>query len=219
MRKLKRNIFTIVGVLLVLGGLLVFVDEWRQSRNHATDTDKGIEEQWGKIEAPVDGETKKDDHKSDNVEIAKPNQSRTAITDEMIGVIRADAIKLKEPIYMGASELNMRRGVATVEADEHLGEHMVAIAGHRSPTRYKYFSEVLRLKKGNEIVIETKDAEGSKVETVYVVERSYPVEITNRSVLEADMQKPRKLILITCDEWNSKTKTYDKRWITEAYIK
>lgn len=213
---LKRNAFIIMGVVLLLGGILVVAGKWQEARDHKAATENKIDSQWEDVQT---GEKKPEPVVSTNVEIAKPNQARTKITDEMVGVIRSDVIGLKEPIYTGASELNMRRGVATVEAGELLSEHTVAIAGHRSQTRYKYFSEILRLKKGNEIIIETKDANGKKVETVYVVGKSYQVKPTDTAALEADVSQPRTLLLVTCDQWNSKTKTYDKRWITEAYLK
>lgn len=240
LRRLQTKAYLMVAIIVVVGGFFTLIGQANDWYLHKKELEKLIDDGWDKVDTGVkdkeivgtdglgdiievvDGGDSNEigkENLTDTIEIEKPKKNRTSVTDELIGVIRADSINLKEPIYMGASELNMRRGVATVGVGEHLNEHTVAIAGHRSPIRYQYFSEVLKLKIGENIVIETKNEKGEKVETEYEVKKTYKVTPEQTDILQADVSKPRTLILITCDEWDSKTKTYNKRWITEASIK
>lgn len=170
---------------------------------------------------PVNKEEKKGEPGiSDNVEVATKKQQRTSITDKPVGRIKSEVIRMDEPVYIGASELNMMRGVATVEAGEQLNEKTVAIAGHRAYTPYTMFNGVLRLVPGNEVTVEMTDGEGKPKSTVYVVKESFNVPPTQIEVLEDDKnQKKRKLVLVTCDIYNPETKLYDMRRIVTAYEK
>lgn len=147
---------------------------------------------------------------------------RTSYYDEPIGYIESKAVGISETIYAGASELNMRRGVATVEYQEQLNEQTVAIAGHRSPNRTQFLTGALYLEKGDEITV-TEYKQGTtqaKTKTTYVVDNTLSVTPSSVEVLKPDNSKgKRKLILITCFKYNQETGLYDERFIVNAYEK
>lgn len=215
----KKNIFIVIGGILLAGGVLLFIGEKVEEHEDKKVKDKEIAEGWESIKTP-DELREQNPSYDDNVEksvVDGKELPRTKATDGMIGVITSDTIGLREPIFMGASEMNMRRGVATVGADELLDGQTVSIAGHRA-SGDKYFTGILRLKAGDEVVIESKGNDGEQLKETYVVDKTYKVSPTDTSVMD-ERAGERKLILITCDEWNPTTKRYDKRWITEATIK
>lgn len=220
---LKSNIIMLIGVVFFCGGMYVLYGMWGESSEHREDTEKKISAFFGKSSESEDKAGKKKNRfqfwKSDEYVEKEDNRPRTSVDDEMVGVITSNKIKLNEPIYEGASEINMRRGVATVAPGETLDEHTVAIAGHRSQVRYKYFSEILKLVNGDEVTVITKGTNGEQVVTVYEVVKTYKVKPEQTGILEEKTGEPRTLLLITCDQWNAETKVYDERWVTEAQIK
>lgn len=164
------------------------------------------------------------DHYNHNVEQAGREGvfNRTSYYDKPIGYIESKKVHISETIYAGASELNMRRGVATVEYQEQLNEQTVAIAGHRSPNRTQYLTGALYLKRGDEVTV-TEYKEGTtepKAVTTYVVDSTFTVTPSDVYVLEPDNSRgKRKLVLITCYKYNPETGLYDERFIVNAYEK
>ena len=164
----------------------------------------------------------KEEHYDGNVEQLGREKyyDRTSYYDKPIGKIRANGVD--ETIYAGASELNMRRGVATVEYLEQLDEHTVAIAGHRSPVPNQYFASLVYLGKGDKITIDNYKEGTEKViaSTDYYIDKIYKVKPKDIYVLKDDKNdKRRKLVLITCATYDPETKKYIERYIVEAYTK
>lgn len=165
----------------------------------------------------LDKEGKKRITKEENWDrnrVERDGEHRTNIRDKKIGQIDIERIRLHEPIYAGASELNLRRGSATVDFKEPLTEQTTAIAGHVAG-RYEDFTEIKQLVKGD--VIKVKDYKTKKTAT-YLVDVSYTVKPTQREVLlDSKKKKSRKLVLITCHNYDSEKHLFKERWIVEAY--
>lgn len=153
----------------------------------------------------------------DNVESS--SFDRTSLYDKPIGRVYAPYVKLDSIVYSGASELNMRRGVGTVEYGEQLTEKTVAIAGHRSRHAGEFFTSIIYLTIGDHVYVDTWDEEENVIsKRTYTVEKITKVDPSNTDVLLDELQDDRrKLVLITCSDYNTQTGLYDKRWIVEAY--
>lgn len=150
----------------------------------------------------------------DKLRVERDGEHRTRLSDKMIGRVISDKINLNEPIYAGASELNLRRGSATVDFKEPLDEQTTAIAGHIA-NRFQYFTEIKRLVQGD--IIKVNDFKNKKTYT-YVVYKNYTVKPTQREVLLDNPKKnARKLLLLTCHDYDSSRDLFKERWIVEAY--
>lgn len=150
----------------------------------------------------------------DKLRVERDGEHRTRLSDKMIGRVISEKINLNEPIYAGASELNLRRGSATVDFKEPLDEQTTAIAGHIA-NRFQYFTEIKRLVQGD--IIKVKDFKKKKTYT-YVVHKNYTVKPTQREVLLDNPKKnARKLLLLTCHDYDSSRDLFKERWIVEAY--
>ena len=78
------------------------------------------------------------------------------IESNIVAEISIDRLKLKVPIYLGATEENLNRGLAHLSHTSlPLGETTsnVVIAGHRGLIRHKMFRHLDKLEQGDEIVI------------------------------------------------------------------
>ena len=78
------------------------------------------------------------------------------IQSNIIAEINIEKLKLKVPIYLGATEENLNKGLAHLSHTSlPLGEETsnVVIAGHRGLIRYKMFRHLDNLKQGDEVVI------------------------------------------------------------------
>lgn len=175
------------------------------------------------IEEKVENLTSKE-HYDGNVEQLgrEKHYNRTSYYDKPIGRLVSKKVHIDEIIYAGASELNMRRGVATVEYLEPLDEHTVAIAGHRSRNPKQYLTGALYLVNGDVVTVNMYEEGTEKViaSTDYVVEKTFKVDPSDVYVLEDDKKrKERKLVLVTCASYNPETGKYEERWIAEAYKK
>lgn len=156
----------------------------------------------------------KNEENWDKNRVERDGEHRTKLSDKKIGNISVPRVKINEPIYAGASELNLRRGSATVDFKEPLDEQTTAIAGHVAG-RYEYFTEIKSLTKGE--IITVKDYQKNKTYK-YKVDKHYTVKPTQRSVLnDSAKKKGRKLVLITCHNYDSERKVFKERWIVEAF--
>ena len=150
----------------------------------------------------------------DKNRVERDGEHRTKLSDAKIGQIDINKVRIHEPIYAGASELNLRRGSATVDYKEPLNEQTTAIAGHVAG-RYQYFTEIKQLVKGD--LIKIKDYKNKKTYT-YKVDRTYTVKPTQREILaDNKKRKARKLLLMTCHNYDGTKRIFKERWIVEAY--
>lgn len=78
------------------------------------------------------------------------------IENNIVAEIKIDILNLKVPIYLGATEENLNRGLAHLSHTSlPLGEETsnVVVAGHRGLIRHKMFRHLDKLQQGDEIVI------------------------------------------------------------------
>jgi len=78
------------------------------------------------------------------------------IENNIVAEIKIDRLKLKVPVYLGATEDNLNKGLAHLSHTSlPLGEETsnVVIAGHRGLIRHKMFRHLDKLEQGDEVVI------------------------------------------------------------------
>ena len=78
------------------------------------------------------------------------------IENNIVAEIKIDRLKLKAPVYLGATEDNLNKGLAHLSHTSlPLGEETsnVVIAGHRGLIRHKMFRHLDKLEQGDEVVI------------------------------------------------------------------
>lgn len=168
-KTIKRKIgylLVIVGIALPLSGFLqISFNELSKDANY----NKFIELQKNKEESTKEEENKKaiDYNKSIKGEVnaIDPFEARDYKTsndiqknnDEVFAYISIPALDIKKPIYIGATDANMAKGVATIEGTAlPIGEKntRAVIAGHRGYYRDLMFLNVEELKENDEILID-----------------------------------------------------------------
>ncbi len=199
MRKLSR----FLGVILIAAALVLIF--WQDIRAYFTDqvNDKIIS-------AYEQDETPQVSH----IEkwITKTEPEKLKLQKNMLGYLKIPAADINEPLLKGpASQTNLRNGVTLVEQGEKLTEQNVAIAGHRVEGAGIRFNYLDRAKKGDHIIIVTRD--GQKVYQIYDIFNVNPSEV---EVLDEHPGKPKELTLITCESYNPNTLLFDKRMIVKA---
>lgn len=113
---------------------------------------------------------------------------------ELLGSIRAESIKLTEPIVRGTDADDLLEGAGTVLEDRLPGQKgNFVLAGHRSWTFGRHFNRLGELKIGDLIEIDT--TAGTYRYKVIETRIVMPDDV---SVLEEDADTSR-LTLITCD--------------------
>ena len=168
-KTIKRKIgylLVIVGIALPLSGFLqISFNELSKDANY----NKFIELQKNKEESTKEEENKKaiDYNKSIKGEVnaIDPFDARDYKTsndiqkndNEVFAYISIPSLDIKKPIYIGATDANMAKGVATIEGTAlPIGEKntRAVIAGHRGYYRDLMFLNVEELKENDEILID-----------------------------------------------------------------
>ena len=168
-KTIKRKIgylLVIVGIALPLSGFLqISFNELSKDVNY----NKFIELQKNKEESTKEEENKKaiDYNKSIKGEVnaIDPFDARDYKTtndiqkngNEVFAYISIPSLDIKKPIYIGATDANMAKGVATIEGTAlPIGEKNTrsVIAGHRGYYRDLMFLNVEELKENDEILID-----------------------------------------------------------------
>ena len=121
--------------------------------------------------------------------IAAYAESLKAETGPTLGVLEIPRFDLEVPIYNGASDLHMDRGIARLKGTELPGhiEGNLGISGHRDG----YFRVLKDIETGDEISVRT-----SSGVQIYVVEKLMIVEPTDVTVLETTTRPT--LTIVTC---------------------
>lgn len=132
---------------------------------------------------------------------AKAAKSKTK-NGEIIGILKIPKIHLKTPVVEGATQDDIRYAVghlpSSSSVDDLGGDNQnFAIAGHRSYTYGQFFNRLDELKKGNKIILNTK-------------ERKYTYKVFKKKIIkptDVEVVKPIKgksaITLITCHPKNS----------------
>jgi sortase A len=116
------------------------------------------------------------------------NASLGADTSDVVGVFRIPRLDLEVPIYHGASDLHLDRGIAVIEGTALPGEAgNMGIAGHRDG----YFRVLKDIEHGDEVQVSTHDGDH-----LYRVEKTMIVEPSAVEVL-APTDSP-SVTLVTC---------------------
>lgn len=168
-KTIKRKIgylLVIVGIALPLSGFLqISFNELSKDANY----NKFIELQNNKEKSTKEEELKKaiDYNKSIKGEVSAidPFDARDYKTtndiqkngDEVFAYISIPSLDIKKPIYIGATDANMAKGVATIEGTAlPIGEKntRAVIAGHRGYYRDLMFLNLEELKENDEIFID-----------------------------------------------------------------
>lgn len=124
----------------------------------------------------------------------------------VLGFFYANKIGLVEPIYQGASQANMAKGLATVGSSETLDENNVAIAGHRAWGTGIRFNRLAELGVGDTVTVKTR----TKTTTYRVYDK---FKVTPKDVDVLDETKDKELTLITCETYRASTNKFEDRLI------
>lgn len=137
---------------------------------------------------------------TDLVEATAPVQPTTAkvttakkTSPQAIGILTIDKIKLKLPIFSGASNANLKIGVGWMKETASIGQNgNAALAAHRSHTYGRFFNRLDELQIDDTFTISVGDQQYK-----YVVFNKVVVEPTDVSVLKQN-KKEQVVTLITC---------------------
>ncbi|WP_048601379.1 class D sortase [Rubeoparvulum massiliense] len=114
-----------------------------------------------------------------------------ALLDGVKGVIRIPKIDAALPIFDGAGEASLRKGVGIIESEKEFGVHNVGLAGHRAIAYGKQFNRLDELMPDDEIEVQTRTHIYQ-----FTVVQSFVVDRTEVGVL-ADQEEPL-ITLVTC---------------------
>lgn len=119
--------------------------------------------------------------------------SSKAISQEMLGIIEIDKIKVNLPIVEGVEKENLRVGIGHIPGTAALGtQGNCSLAGHRSYTLGRFFNRLDELNIGDKIIIITRNQKYT-----YKIYEKLVVTPDNLSVLK-DNGKESIITLITC---------------------
>lgn len=203
----------IAAYLLIIAGLLVIIypkasawyndrqqeklmAAWEEEADEAADA--LAREQYDELTA-LFAEEPEDDDEEEPAPSSEPSAEATATPKpepklNPIATIKISSINLSLPVLEGATQKNMKYAAAHLKETAGFGEvGNAAIAAHRMRAKGKLFNRLNEVKKGDEIVIETK-----KGTYTYVVYKTSIVEPTDVSVLNYN-KTDKRLTLITCD--------------------
>ncbi len=126
-------------------------------------------------------------------EVAQTTAKKPAVKLQAIGRISIPSIDVKMPVVEGTGTEALRRSAGHMKGTDMPGEiGNSVIAGHRGYSFGRLFNRLDELKKGDKIIVKTKEGEFT-----YEVYETKIVEPTDLSVLNRN-SKDRVLTLITC---------------------
>jgi sortase A len=120
--------------------------------------------------------------------ITEYRDSLAASSDLPLAVLSIDALKIKVPVYDGANDLNLNRGVARIKGTARIGENSnLGIAGHRDG----FFRGLQNISVGDRVSLDTLSGQTQyRVTRIQIV---YPDD-----VFVLDPTNSRTLTLVTC---------------------
>lgn len=135
------------------------------------------------VEYNTNLQTEQNIYHSSDFEKATLNLSAYGVSNGMYGYLKAESINLTLPIYLGATEKNMRYGTAHLNMTSlptgGVGTNTV-LAGHTGYTGKTFFDNIRYLKEGDVVVIQNyfetlsykvcvmKNIESSDIADIYV---------------------------------------------------
>ncbi|MCM3663272.1 class D sortase [Mesobacillus subterraneus] len=199
----------ILSLLLILSGISIFfypamkdfytsynqkkiIENWEDSSTGRSDAASSL----GELEKVFSGETHAetiDPEKEDEEIAAVKTVDNPKLSSGMVGVIEIDKIKLKMPIFNGASMKNLDLGSGLLEGTALPGmPGNSAIAAHRSRAFGQMFNRLNEIGPGDTVTLKDKNQTYQ-----YEVFETLVVEPNDVSVLEGDDDE-KILTLITC---------------------
>ncbi|MEJ7472629.1 class A sortase SrtA [Staphylococcus saprophyticus] len=198
MKKWGNRLITLIGVLFILAAIYLFAKPHIDQYLHEKESEEKIETY------DKDAANKKENKQ----EIPKDKS-------EMVGYLTVPDAEIKTPVYPGPATPDLLdRGVSFAEADESLDDQNIAIAGHTNIGSSDYqFSNLKEAKKGSEVRFKV----GNK-NNVYKITKIFDVKPEDVQVLDEHKSSKKQLTLITCDNYNEQTNTWEDRkiFIAEA---
>ncbi|NJD01034.1 MAG: class D sortase [Ruminiclostridium sp.] len=162
----------------------------------AADPEQGfsqLQEVFAPDGAKAEGVTENTGTPSPNKPKVTPKPAKPAVKQTVLGIIRIDKIKVKDPIVEGVEASNLKVGIGHIPGTAALGQPgNSALAGHRSYTFGKFFNRLDELVVGDEIIITTK-----KEELKYKVYEKLVVLPNDVSVIKGS-KNDNIITLITC---------------------
>lgn len=198
MKKWGNRLITLIGVLLILTAIYLFAKPHIDQYFHEKESEDKIENY-----------DKEAANKKDNQQEIPKDKTK------MAGYLTVPDADIKTPVYPGpATPEQLDRGVSFAEADESLEDQNIAIAGHTNIGSSDYqFSNLPEAKKGSEVRFKV----GNKT-NVYKITKIFDVKPEDVQVLDEQNSSKKQLTLITCDNYNEQTNTWEDRkiFIAEA---
>lgn len=156
---------------------------------------------------------------SDIVSMQKKAINR-GIDQNTYAVLEIPAIELILPIYQGANKYTLALGTATYYYDSKAGDGNFVLAGHSTPYQNVLFTNLVDVKKGDEIRVKTSEETFDyAVDKIQIVKDS--IEITNGKLSENSflalpkMNEKPKITLFTCFDWQDNT----QRLVVSGHLK
>lgn len=171
---MKKRCRQIVGIILIISGILVFFKPSFNSLEQGRKTEKSIL----KFEQKEKHKNKKKEDKEYlaavkyNKKIYRTGQKafkdawsyetvpiKAEIKDEMFGYIDIPKMDVKLPLYLGATNDNMRKGAAILgQTSLPIGcnNSNTVIAGHRGYQGIAFFRDIEKLSLGDKVYIKNK---------------------------------------------------------------
>lgn len=203
-KKKKKGIsmFTVIGVLLMLGGLgaLGYVGFEYFGTNVVAQ--KAIDEERSTLRTQWQAEPAPKAEAPD-----KPAKPKERVPGNAIALLRIPRLgaDYEVPIVSGTDAKSLAKGVGWYETSVHAGQiGNFSLAGHRV-THGEPFRDVLKLKKGDEVIVETREAVFT-----YVMDTSpadLTVQDTDTWVLDPVPGKPNEqptqalITITTCQDF------------------
>lgn len=203
-QKSKKNIYIILGYFLMIIGLILplggfgsmtyrDITKERNYQNFIADPPENInEEKLSSYNEKIVNNDIIDPFGNSSVDVSYGLMGE----DDVFAYLTIDAIDLKEPVYLGASDYNLSRGLCHV-AGSHLpiggNNTRSIIAGHRGRYGDILFLNLNYLKKGDRVEVERKAEK-----LIYEV---YSVELVDSDAWDKvqPVEGEDILTLMTCD--------------------
>ncbi|HJE19708.1 MAG TPA: sortase [Aliicoccus persicus] len=152
-----------------------------------------------------------------NTARADSNKSQgVRLSGNMEGVLNIPSANISEPVFGGEwTEEKLRNGLSFVNEDDHIDMQNVLIAGHRVEGAGIRFNHLDRAEIGDKIEFITRDGTREFVITEIELVDPSAVEVMNQ---DPDPNASQEMTLITCDDYNPETMTWDTRLIVKAEI-
>lgn len=176
---MKWNILTVISILLILGGLGIFLyprfSNFTYQREILDDMEEFIGEREGALEDKerdlIDDLYRKLEEENERIYLEKQEKlkdpfvyesigidlKKYGIENNVIGYLNIPKIGINVPIILGANQKNLLKGVTLMTETSYPigGENTNSvIAGHRGLPDKKIFRDIEKIEIGNEIYIE-----------------------------------------------------------------